>query len=217
MTSSYCDRKISGVHCNYFALIQHLFHNRMAYSLVILLWFVSIHWTSWYTRLRMIENLTTRLDQNKHQINPYIDFRHIYWKVIHTLFRQCWQTTILYQYISMYPSKRWDNGDSWDLCNFHWSERVSLNSLAPGRFVCDFENSISNLVSLIGILRSLYDNALRWMPQNITGDKSILGQVMAWYRQATSHSLSQCWPRCMSPYGVIRPQWVNVTVRTKPK
>ena len=32
---------------------------------------------------------------------------------------------------------------------------------------------------------------------------------MAWCRQATSHYLSQCWPRSTSPYGVIRPQWVN--------
>ena len=28
-------------------------------------------------------------------------------------------------------------------------------------------------------------------------------------RQATSHYLSQCWPRCLSPYDVTRPQWVN--------
>ena len=32
---------------------------------------------------------------------------------------------------------------------------------------------------------------------------------MAWCRQATSHYLSQCCPRSMSPYGVIRPQWVK--------
>ena len=32
---------------------------------------------------------------------------------------------------------------------------------------------------------------------------------MAWCRQATSHYLSQCWPRSLSPYSVIRPQWVN--------
>ena len=36
-----------------------------------------------------------------------------------------------------------------------------------------------------------------------------LVQVMAWCRQATSHYLSQCWPRSLSPYGVTRPQWVN--------
>ena len=32
---------------------------------------------------------------------------------------------------------------------------------------------------------------------------------MAWCHQATSHYLSQCWPRSLSPYGVTRPQWVN--------
>ena len=86
--------------------------------------------------------------------------------------------------------------------------KINVNSLAPGRFGCDFKNLIFNLVLLIGILRSLYENALRWMPQNIT-DKSTLVQVMAWCCQAASYYLSQCWPRSMSPYGVIRPQWVN--------
>ena len=40
-------------------------------------------------------------------------------------------------------------------------------------------------------------------------DQSTLLQVMAWCRQATSHYLSQCWPRSLSQYGVTRPQWVN--------
>ena len=40
-------------------------------------------------------------------------------------------------------------------------------------------------------------------------DMSTLVQVMAWCRQATSHYLSQCWPRSLSPYGVTRPQWVQ--------
>ena len=40
--------------------------------------------------------------------------------------------------------------------------------------------------------------------------KSTLVQVMAWCRQATSHYLSQCWPRPMPPYGVISPWWVNL-------
>ena len=42
-----------------------------------------------------------------------------------------------------------------------------------------------------------------------TNDKSTLVQVMAWCRQATSDYLSQCWPRSLSPYDVIRPQWVK--------
>ena len=47
------------------------------------------------------------------------------------------------------------------------------------------------------------------MPLDLTDDKSTLVQVMAWCHQATSHYLSQCWPRSMSPNGVARPQWVS--------
>ena len=47
------------------------------------------------------------------------------------------------------------------------------------------------------------------MSLDLTDDKSTMVQVMAWCRQATSHYLSQCWPRFMAPYGVTRPQWVN--------
>ena len=84
-----------------------------------------------------------------------------------------------------------------------------INSLAPGRSECDSKNAIFNLVLLIGIFRSSHDNSLRWMPQGLTDDQSTLAQVMAWCRQATSHYLSQCWPRSLSPYCVTRPQWVK--------
>ena len=40
------------------------------------------------------------------------------------------------------------------------------------------------------------------MPPYLVDDDSTLVQVMAWCRQATSHYMSQCWPRSMSPYGV---------------
>ena len=39
--------------------------------------------------------------------------------------------------------------------------------------------------------------------------KSTLVQVMAWWRQATSHYLNQCWLRFVSSYGDTRPQWFN--------
>ena len=48
------------------------------------------------------------------------------------------------------------------------------------------------------------------MPQDLTDNKSTLDQVMAWCRQATSHYLSQYWLSSLSPYGVARPQWVNL-------
>ena len=70
----------------------------------------------------------------------------------------------------------------------------------------DSKNGIFNLVLLIDIFRSSHDNALRWMSQDLTDDQSTLVQVMAWCRQATSHYLSQCWLRSLSPYGVARPQ-----------
>ena len=51
-----------------------------------------------------------------------------------------------------------------------------------------------------------YEIALSWMTLDLTDDKSTLVQVMA--LTATSHYLSQCWPRSMSPNGITRPQWV---------
>ena len=98
---------------------------------------------------------------------------------------------------------------------FSWSNSeknlpvcLRVNSLAL-RSECDSKNVIFNLVLLIGILRSSHDSALRWIPQDLTDDKSTLVQVMAWRRQATSHYLSQCWLSSLSPYGVARLQWVN--------
>ena len=54
-----------------------------------------------------------------------------------------------------------------------------------------------------------WETVIKWMPQDLSDDKSTLVQVMAWCRQAASHYLSQCWPRSMLPYSITRPQWVN--------
>ena len=64
-----------------------------------------------------------------------------------------------------------------------------------------------------------YEITLRWMSLDRTEDKSTLVQVMAWCRQATSYYLSQCWPRSawsVSPYGLIRPQWVKWIIMAVP-
>ena len=45
----------------------------------------------------------------------------------------------------------------------------------------------------------------RWMPYNLTNERSTLVQVMVYCRQTTSPYLRQCWPRSMSLYGVNRP------------
>ena len=45
---------------------------------------------------------------------------------------------------------------------------------------------------------------------NVTTPHWSLVQVMAWCHQATSHYLSLCWPRSLSPYDVTRPQWIKM-------
>ena len=47
------------------------------------------------------------------------------------------------------------------------------------------------------------------MPLNTLDEKSTSVQVMAWCRQATSHFLSQCWPRSTSPYSIARSLWID--------
>ena len=94
---------------------------------------------------------------------------------------------------------------------FQW---YFVNSLAPGGFENIFQNVFFKLISWIDTLSNSCETALRSMPQNPSDDQSTLVQVMAWCRQAASHYLSQCCPRSLSPYGVTRPQWVNLTVRT---
>ena len=84
-----------------------------------------------------------------------------------------------------------------------------VNSLDPGRFQFHFRLVILKLTLVNGGWGISYEIALRWMPLDITDDKSTLVQVMAWCRQATSHYLTQCWPRSMSPNGVTNPQWVK--------
>ena len=82
-------------------------------------------------------------------------------------------------------------------------------SLAPGKFEWNFRYLILQIISVIDGWGICCELALRWMSLDLTDDKSTLVQVMAWCRQATSHYLSQCWRRSLSPYGVTRPQWVN--------
>ena len=81
----------------------------------------------------------------------------------------------------------------------------SFNSLAPWIFGCDYRKIISILLYCVGSLDRL-------IIMDFSDDKSTLFQVMDWCRQATSHYLSQCWPRSISPYGVTRPQWVKYCI-----
>ena len=93
------------------------------------------------------------------------------------------------------------------------------NSVVPGRSRNNFKNVILDVILLIVIFTSSYENtdgwsnsveiALRLMPQDLTHDRSTLVQVMARCHLAPSHYLSQCWPRSLARYGITRPQCIN--------
>ena len=94
----------------------------------------------------------------------------------------------------------------------HGCFTLYFNSLAPGRFEINLRKAIFKLILMIGGWGIFCKIALRWMSMDVIDDKSTLVQVMAWCRQATSHYLSHCWPRSMSPYGITRPQWVKLLI-----
>ena len=104
------------------------------------------------------------------------------------------------------PQCLWSNPEGYGQTNH-------INSLAPGIFKLNFIQEIFKLISVIDGWRISCETVVRLMLLDLSDDKSTLVQVMAWCRQATSHYLSQCWPRSLSPYGVIRPQWVNLLKR----
>ena len=84
-----------------------------------------------------------------------------------------------------------------------------INSLAPGKFESNFRYLILQIISVIDGWGISCELALRWMSLDLNDDQSTLAQIMAWCRQATSHYLSQCWARSLSPYGITRPQCVK--------
>ena len=96
-----------------------------------------------------------------------------------------------------------------DIYCYSYSMPIGINSLAPGKYESNFRHVIFKQILVIDGWGISCEIALIWMSPDFTDDQSTLVQVMAWCRQATSHYLSQCWPRSLSPYGVTRPQWVN--------
>ena len=78
-------------------------------------------------------------------------------------------------------------------------EMLPFNSLTSERCHSNFKSMIFNLI--IQKIDWACEIAFRWMAHNLTNKKSTLVQVMACCHQATSHCLSQCWPRSISSYG----------------
>ena len=66
---------------------------------------------------------------------------------------------------------------------------ILFDSLAPGRFECNFSLVIFKPILLISGKGIACKKAPTWMSLDFAGGNSTLVQVVAWYRQATSHYL----------------------------
>ena len=84
-------------------------------------------------------------------------------------------------------------------CCIWYTSHSGFSSLAPGKFEWNFRHVIFRDFSdwCWGISCGI---ALIWMSLDFTDDQSTLVQVIAWCHQATSHYLSQSWPRSLLPY-----------------
>ena len=86
---------------------------------------------------------------------------------------------------------------------------VFIQLIGPWEIWMKFIYVISKQILVIDDWGISCEIAIISMSLNFTDDQSTLVQVMAWCLHATSHYLSQCWHRFLSPFAATRPQWVN--------
>ena len=91
-------------------------------------------------------------------------------------------------------------------CTWRAKARQKFNSLVSERCGSKFKSLLPQNNGMCDHCKLLLSNR---MPLNCINEKSTLVQVIAWCRQTTSHYLSQCWPRSLSPFGFTRSEWVN--------
>ena len=84
-----------------------------------------------------------------------------------------------------------------------------FNSLDPGRCGSRYKSMIFKLITQYSSLGTHSEIALRQIQQSLINEKLALDEMIAWCHQATSHYMSQCWPRSMLPYGITNTQWVT--------
>ena len=106
-----------------------------------------------------------------------------YFSTLPSLLRSAHVSIILFTDLHVYEASSWGR-DKWGLsCKF--------TSLATGRFQIKFRHIIFKLILVNGGWGIFYEIALGWMPQDLTNDKSILVQVMAWCRQNFTQDATQ--------------------------
>ena len=78
-----------------------------------------------------------------------------------------------------------------------------INSLYSKIFYNNPKCTIFTCVSLIDILNRACVIAFSWLPRILINTVPSLVHMTAWGRQTRSPLLMQCWPRSLSPWGII--------------
>ena len=92
--------------------------------------------------------------------------------------------------------------------SFLWFLNISI--IAPWEIWTKIETSnLEASFSKWWLRYILWNCHHKWISLDLADIKSISVQVTTWCRQATSHYLSQCWPRFVSPYCVTRPRFCS--------
>ena len=64
--------------------------------------------------------------------------------------------------------------------------------------------------AILTLQKEMFIYWLRWSLLTFPiSNMSTLVLVMAWCCEANIHYFNQCWPRLMTPYDLMRPQWIN--------
>ena len=95
------------------------------------------------------------------------------------------------------------------------THRSSINALTPETCGSNFKWTVFKPNTQNSRLGTQCEITFGGMSHNLANRKLTLVQVMAWCRQATSHYLSQCWPRSMSPMASLGLNELSYWLRDK--
>ena len=107
-----------------------------------------------------------------------------------------------------------------NLCHLESENQISRDSLAQDLssdshcYLTHWSLRDVEVIQLVYFSNSFYKLICKALPVKLfLVDKSTLVQVMAWCCQATSHYLSQCWPRSMWPCGITASHLTAITIK----
>ena len=87
---------------------------------------------------------------------------------------------------------------------------ISVNSVLPVRCLHNVINVVFKHIAFINALVFAVALPFGWIPQDLTDQKSMLVQVLAWCLEVRSHYMCECWLNSMSIYDITRPKWFEL-------